>query len=303
MENNDKTKKISLEKAVFITLLLIILVLIILIVIVTLNDNKNNIFDNNNFDFEIDSNTNISINNSILNNTTLDDNNIIEIQFKDTNFYNAIKKQVSNIKEFNDTNLTISLSNSDIENVESLIFTEFTGSSIKDITGIRYFTSLKKLTLQDSNYLTDISELAYLTNLEQLYIDNNKKISDLSPISGLTNLTKLDLDYSNSMQNINNINALANLINLEYLDTSVYNMDYTVDVTEGNIASFDLPAIFSAAQSKGASINSSYNLDCNIITLDSKHIEASINTNSTVTLTIAGSVFDKITCNINFIIK
>lgn len=230
------------------------------------------------------------------------DNNIINIQFKDSNFYNAIKSQIPNIEKFNDSELSISLYPKDIAQVKSLTFTEFTGSSIRDITGIKHFTELTKLVLQDSNYLTDISELAYLTNLEHLYLDNNKLLSDLSPLSDLTKLKTLDLDYSDSMKNIKNINALANLTNLEYLDTSVYNMSYDVETIKNKAVTFELPAIFAVAQANGANINIETDKTLNVKQFNNNQINVSASANGTVSISISGGVYDKITCIVNYIL-
>jgi len=236
------------------------------------------------------------------NNTTIT-NELIKIQFKDVNFYDAVKRQIVDLEDFNDSELTLSLYSENINQITSLTFTEFTGSSIKDISGIKHFTKLTKLVLQDSNYLTDISELAYLTNLEYLYLDNNKLLSDLSPISELTKLKKLDLDYSDSMKNIKNINALANLTNLEYLDTSVYNMDYDVETIKNKAINFELPAIFSTAQTNGANIQITSDKTLNVKQFNNNEIQVSASDNGTVTITISGGVYDKITCTVNYIVN
>jgi len=61
--------------------------------------------------------------------------------------------------------------------------------------------------------LTDISNIALLTNLEEIYLRAND-ISDLSPISELTTLTYLNI-HSNT--NLTDLSPLANLTNLEVI--------------------------------------------------------------------------------------
>ncbi|MDD4607100.1 MAG: leucine-rich repeat domain-containing protein, partial [Patescibacteria group bacterium] len=84
-------------------------------------------------------------------------------------------------------------------------------SSISDITGMEYFTSLTYLNLS-SNQISDISALSTLTSLTILYLYDNQ-ISDISFLSGLINLTQLDL-WSNQ---ISDISALSGLTDLTYL--------------------------------------------------------------------------------------
>lgn len=228
---------------------------------------------------------------------------MITIQFNDRNFYNEVNKQINTTKRSDDTSLTITIFKSDIKDITSFTFSGFSGSEIRDISGIKYFTALTSLTLQDSNYLTDISEIAYLTNLEELYLNNNKLLSDLSPISELTKVKKLDLEYSNSMTNISNVNAIANLTKLEYLNTSVYNMDYDIEIVQNEDTIFKLPALFSEAKNRGATIKLNSDNTIDVKHASTNEISVSAINDGTVTIYINGSVYDKITCNINFIIK
>ena len=88
---------------------------------------------------------------------------------------------------------------------EDFTFLKAENSSISDLTGLEYATSLRALFLTDNN-ISDISSLSELTNLITLGLDDNN-ISDISPLSELTNLTTLAL-LRNSITDISDLGLL-----------------------------------------------------------------------------------------------
>ena len=148
--------------------------------------------------------------------------NISPITFKDINFENAIRKTLNKP--------TGDITESDVQKITKLYVHEL--KSIKNISGIEYFTNLREFSLTDSS-VSDISSLSGLTKLRKLSLPNNE-IVDIAPIKGLTNLIFLDLknsslEYIGQHKNrINNISALSGLKNLKNLCiSSDYIKDYS----------------------------------------------------------------------------
>ena len=161
------------------------------------------------------------------------------IQFKDKNFYNAIKEKLGEkVKSASDKDLKLTALKNDVESINTLNLGQVDNAEdtikIEDISGIENFkgltdlnlcnnqisdisalsglTNLKSLDLRN-NQISDISALKGLTNLEYLYLNENQ-IRDISVLSDLTNLT--DLSLSNNQ--ISDISAIEGLIKLEFLD-------------------------------------------------------------------------------------
>jgi len=144
------------------------------------------------------------------------------ITFKDINFENAIRKNLNKP--------TGDITETDVQKITKLSVHEL--KSIKDISGIEYFTNLMEFSLTDSS-VSDISSLSSLTKLKKLSLPNNE-ITDITPLKGLTNLIFLDLknsslEYIGQHKNrISNISALSGLKNLKNLCiSSDYIKDYS----------------------------------------------------------------------------
>ncbi|RKU05650.1 hypothetical protein C6502_22240 [Candidatus Poribacteria bacterium] len=92
-----------------------------------------------------------------------------------------------------------------------LMTLDIRGSSIADLTGLKYAVNLEVL-YSMNNQITDISPLANLTNLMYLYLGDNA-LETIEPLAGLINLRVLDL-YNTGVKDIT---PLANLTALESL--------------------------------------------------------------------------------------
>jgi len=143
------------------------------------------------------------------------------ITFKDINFEKVIRKTLN--KPIGD------ITSDDVQKITRLTISD---ESIKDISGIEYFTNLREFSLSDSS-VSDISSLSGLIKLKKLSLPNNE-IIDITPLKGLTNLIFLDLknsslEYIGQHKNrISNISALSGLKNLKNLCmSSDYIQDYS----------------------------------------------------------------------------
>ena len=139
------------------------------------------------------------------------------IQFKDKNFYNAIKEKLGEkVKSASDKDLKLTALKNDVESINTLNLGQVDNAEdtikIEDISGIENFKGLTDLNLCN-NQISDISALSGLTNLKSLDLRNNQ-ISDISALKGLTNLEYL---YLNENQIID-ISVLSDLTNLKCLD-------------------------------------------------------------------------------------
>ncbi len=92
--------------------------------------------------------------------------------------------------------------------LETLTSLTVSGRGITDLTGVEYFTRLRRF-VASTNQIGDVSPLAGLTGLTYLDLDNNQ-IGDLSPLSSLAGLTHL---YLNDNQ-IADVSPLASLVEL-----------------------------------------------------------------------------------------
>jgi len=146
--------------------------------------------------------------------------NISPIIFKDINFETAIRKTLNKP--------TGDITESDVQKITKLYVHEL--KSIKNISGIEYFTNLREFSLVDSS-VSDINSLSNLTKLRKLSLPNNE-IIDITPLKGLTNLIFLDLsnsslEYIGQHKNrISNLEPLSGLKNLKNLCVS---SDYIYD--------------------------------------------------------------------------
>jgi len=147
--------------------------------------------------------------------------NYSQITFKDINFENAIRKTLN--KPIGD------ITSDDVQKITKLTISD---ESIKDISGIEYFTNLREFSLTDSS-VSDISSLSGLTKLRKLSLPNNE-IVDIAPIKGLTNLIFLDLknssleyigQHKNRISNLEPLSGLKNLKNLCISSDYIY--DYS----------------------------------------------------------------------------
>ena len=104
---------------------------------------------------------------------------------------------------------------------------------------------------------------------------------------------------------IKKINAIANLTNLEYLDTSVYNMEYEVISGKNKTLSFNLPTIFVTAKAKGENIKSYPDKSVTIVSTDyeSGIVNLKANLNDKVTFIIRTGVYKDILCNVNITVS
>ena len=118
----------------------------------------------------------------------------ITIQFEDENFYKEVVKQIEQqIETSHDSDLTITIKQSNLEEIKSFMISD---QNISNIKGISAFKNLKFLCLH-KNLIEDISDLGQLINLEKLDLSSNR-ITDISPLSNLTNLKELYLGFNGS---------------------------------------------------------------------------------------------------------
>ena len=144
------------------------------------------------------------------------------IIFTDNNTYlkvvDDIKNRYSITMEQDDTNKSITISQTDIERVEKI---DLNNSNITNISGIEKFYNLRDLSISN-NKITDISCLSQMKKLETLMAYGNT-ISDISPLSELVNLKYLSI-AKNKLTEENNVNNalrnLSSLTNLKELDAS-----------------------------------------------------------------------------------
>ena len=154
----------------------------------------------------------------------------ITIQFEDENFYKEVVKQIEKqIETSHDSDLTITIKQSNLDEIKSFSISD---KNISNIKGISAFKNLKSLCLH-KNLIEDVSDLGQLINLELLDLSSNR-ITDISPLSNLTNLKELylgfngsnsgggwtiiDGGYAKSSNMISDIQPLGALTKLEVLD-------------------------------------------------------------------------------------
>ncbi len=187
---------------------------------------------------------------------------LVTIQFKDVNMYNKIVEELTetgwyNSLSNNDINLTISMTQSDIDKVKYLELNNYcnfeggnlTDTPITDISGIENFRNLEQLEIinnsREKEGLTNINNLQYLTKLQKLNLYGNC-ISDISALKGLTDLKCLLLNNNE----ITNIDALSSIINLEELTlndnnisdiTSIQSLTslYRLELNDNNITNIE----------------------------------------------------------------
>ena len=155
------------------------------------------------------------------------------IQFKDKNFYNAIKEKLGEkVKSASDKDLKLTALKSDVESINRLYLSQENGTAdsakITDISGIENFKGVNRLFLSN-NQISNISALSELTNLTDLGLSNNK-ISDISALSGLANLTSLYLE-NNQISEINALSGLTKLTKLELSNNKINNISTLSNIT------------------------------------------------------------------------
>ena len=114
------------------------------------------------------------------------------ITFEDENLYNAIKDELQEkIESYDDTTKTITMTQENIESVETLHLSK---KNIVNISGLNDFKNISILNLH-SNNIEDLSSLSQLRNLVTLDLTQNK-ITDISPLANLTNMETLYLGHT-----------------------------------------------------------------------------------------------------------
>lgn len=84
--------------------------------------------------------------------------------------------------------------------------------SVKDLTGIGIFSSLKQLTLTDNSFQTIPDEISQLTNLTDLTITRNTALTHIGDLSGLQNVTHLAITNNSQLTELPpSINTLTNV--------------------------------------------------------------------------------------------
>ena len=163
---------------------------------------------------------------------------LVNITFEDENLYTNLKNKLPSgyITSYDDTSLTLTMSQDKIDSVTEIKLSRNGNSSILPVSklnGIEYFKNLEHLNLSMHN-IEDISKLSQLTNLNHLELMNNK-ITNVDALRNLTNLNYLVLS-GNKLQ-IENLDFLSNLTNLEtlYLNFDNYGA-LSVDVDLSDIS-------------------------------------------------------------------
>jgi|GEM_PF-433227 len=95
---------------------------------------------------------------------------------------------------------------------------ELNNASIKDISGIGYFTNIISLNLSN-NQLQTVSEISKLTKLTKLYLFYNQ-LKELPDISALKNLVEFQVHY-NQLTSLPDLNHLTKLEKLYFNDNRI----------------------------------------------------------------------------------
>ncbi len=140
--------------------------------------------------------------------TNFDGNKII--QFKDKALENFIREYL----EFGDRPIKIS----DVRQIEELEVPSYANETVKNISGLKYFASLKKLHLRGQE-INNISALKNLKKLKEVDLANNR-ILDISPLSELPQLINLCLD-NNSIRSIKDLRKLPELSSLSVMGCKI----------------------------------------------------------------------------------
>lgn len=142
-----------------------------------------------------------------------------EIQFQDSNLYNAIVDILADkIIEKNDQNKTIKIEKSDIESITTLNLGE---KQITNLSGIENFTNLQDLQVYTNN-ISDISVLNGNTSIQTINLNDNKLTDeDMKIFSTMTNLKRLGIAKNESITKIGDISKLTNLIELNAINNQI----------------------------------------------------------------------------------
>lgn len=133
-------------------------------------------------------------------------------EFDDTKFYNFVLSKA-------DINLDEALQYSEAESL-TLLFAVAQG--INSIKGIKYFTGLTNLNMQNNN-ISNIDELCYLQKIKTLNLGNNQ----ITSLNAITNITSLETINFSSNQNISigDLSSLVNLRSIYLSDTKITSLD------------------------------------------------------------------------------
>lgn len=132
------------------------------------------------------------------------------IEFSDQNLEKSIRA-LTGIE----ANSTKKLTEADLNNLERL---DLSGTSVKDISALKYAVNLKELNLSN-NQIKDISALSTLNKLEKLNLSQNL-VESVAPIKNLNSLKVLNLG-NNPIRNTTDFSSMTGLTELELNSTNV----------------------------------------------------------------------------------
>ena len=136
----------------------------------------------------------------------------VKIKVNDSVFYETLVGSYGGVPTGNELEFT--MTEEQINNLETFEYTGTDSKKIKDITGIKNFINLKTVRL-NKNQIADITEINELTNLKVLEIQSNG-LKELPDLSKLSMLEKLNI----STNGISNIDVLKQNTNLKELYAS-----------------------------------------------------------------------------------
>ncbi|MFD0763503.1 hypothetical protein ACFQZI_01470 [Mucilaginibacter lutimaris] len=117
-------------------------------------------------------------------------------------------------------------------------YLDITFSNIKDFSGIKRFTDLKRLHVDYCLKLESDRGLADLKDtLEWLHIEQSKKLTSINEISVLSNLKVLSLNNCGPIESLNFIQLLPHLIDFRFVGTNILSGDLTPLIEHPNLKS------------------------------------------------------------------
>ena len=111
--------------------------------------------------------------------------------------------------------------------LKPIMHLDLSGLGIGSIEGLRYFSNLTELNLDD-NYIEEIYDITDLTKLTSLSLKNNL-VSDLSPLAAMQNLRELDI-RNNKILDVEPLKRLTNLERLNLRDNYIKSIDSLSDL-------------------------------------------------------------------------
>ena len=127
------------------------------------------------------------------------------------------------------------LQNANVKNLYLGGYQVIYNTSLKNLEGIEYLSSLEKLNISYTSNLIDITAVRNLTNLKELTLNYNNKLTDLSGIENIVSLTKLNAKANS----ISALLSLQNLINLEEINLEqnlIYDLSSYIDDTGSTVS-------------------------------------------------------------------